>query len=193
MSPEEARRQALIKLGGVTLTQELYREQGGLPMLEIFGQDLRYGARMLRKTPVFTFIAVITLALGIGANTAVFSVINAALLKPYSHIETDRWVYLSERNEAKGLRSAAVSVPNFRDWRAQNRSFSDMAIWSQVNLNLSGSGAGEPERVRVTVVSENLFSSGAVIFRADAPVQRCRSRRATGRTDERRTAACSGH
>jgi predicted permease len=159
MSPEEARRQALIKLGGVTLTQELYREQEGLPMLETFWQDLRYGARMLGRTPVFTMIAVLTLALGIGANTSVFSVINAALLKPYSHIDTDRWVYLSERNEAKGLLSAAVSVPNFRDWRAQNQSFTDMVMWDQLNLNLSGSSAGAPERVRVTVVSENLFSA----------------------------------
>jgi predicted permease len=159
MSPEEARRQALIKLGGVTLTQELYREQGGLPMLETFGQDLRYGARMLRKTPAFTLIAVMTLALGIGANTAVFSVINAALLQPYSHIDTDRWVYLSEKNEAKGLQSAAVSIPNFLDWRRQNQTFSDMFFWSQLNLNLSGAGAGEPERVRVTIITENLFSA----------------------------------
>jgi putative ABC transport system permease protein len=128
-------------------------------MIADLWQDLRYGARMLRKKPVFTLIAVMTLALGIGANTAVFSVINAALLKPYSHIETDRWVYLSERNAAKGLMSAAVSVPNFRDWRAQNQSFSDMVLWYQLNLNLSGSGAGEPERVRVTVVSENQFSA----------------------------------
>jgi putative ABC transport system permease protein len=128
-------------------------------MIADLWQDLRYGARMLRKAPVFTLIAVMTLALGIGANTAVFSVINAALLKPYSHIETDSWVYLSERNAAKGLMSAAVSVPNFRDWRAQNQSFSDMVLWYQLNLNLSGSGAGEPERVRVTVVSENQFSA----------------------------------
>ncbi|MBO0862738.1 MAG: hypothetical protein J2P21_30415, partial [Chloracidobacterium sp.] len=108
MPPDEARRQALIKLGGVTLTQEIYSEQGGLPMLETFWRDLRYGARMLWKTPVFTSIAVITLALCIGANTAVFSVINAALLQPYSYIDTDRWVYLSEKNEEKGLQSAAV-------------------------------------------------------------------------------------
>jgi putative ABC transport system permease protein len=159
MSPDEARRRALIKLGGVTLTQELYSEQGGLPMLETFSQDLRYGARMLRKTPVFTLIAVMTLALGIGANTAVFSVINAALLQPYSHIDTDRWVYLSEKNEAKGLQSAAVSVPNFLDWRRQNQTFTEMFFWSQVNLNLSGAGAGGPERVRVTIITENLFSA----------------------------------
>jgi putative ABC transport system permease protein len=159
MSPEEARRQALIKLGGVTLTQELYREQGGLPMLETFWQDLRYGERMLRKTPVFTLIAVMTLALGIGANTAVFSVINAALLQPYSHIDTDRWVYLSEKNEAKGLQGVAPSIPNFLDWRRQNQSFADMVFWSQLNLNLSGAGAGEPERVRVTIITENLFSA----------------------------------
>src|SRR5262249_11444276 len=105
----------------------------------------------------FTLIAVMTLALGIGANTAVFSVINAALLQPYSHIDTDRWVYMSEKNEAKGLLGAAVSIPNFLDWRRQNQTFSDMFSWSQLNLNLSGSG--EPERVRVTIITENLFST----------------------------------
>src|SRR5262245_17501353 len=68
-------------------------------MIADLWQDLRYAARMLRKTPVFTLIAVVTLALGISANTAVFSVINAALLQPYSHIDTDRWVYLWEKNE----------------------------------------------------------------------------------------------
>src|SRR5262249_9146855 len=84
---------------------------------------------------------------------------NAALLQPYSHIDTDRWVYLSEKNEAKGLQGVAPSIPNFLDWRRQNQSFSDMVFWTQLNFNLSGSGAGEPERVRLTFVRCELGAS----------------------------------
>src|SRR5215475_11796284 len=95
MSPEEARRVALVKLGGVTQVQELHREQRGLPMLETLFHDLRFGARMLFKNLGFTLIAIVTLALGIGATSAIFSVVNAVLLRPLPFPEPDRLMIYS--------------------------------------------------------------------------------------------------
>ncbi|MBD0370213.1 MAG: hypothetical protein ICV60_05210 [Pyrinomonadaceae bacterium] len=121
MSAAEARRQALIKLGGVAQTQEEWRRRRGLPVLEDFLQDLRYGARGLRRQPGFTLIAVVTLSLGIGANTALFSVINAVLLRPLPFPEPDRLVKLYETYKPSG--ETALLVPNLRDWQEQNTVF----------------------------------------------------------------------
>jgi putative ABC transport system permease protein len=163
MTPAEARLVALRALGGVEQRKEECRDMRGLNIFENLLRDIRYGLSMLWKNPGFTVVAILTLALGVGANTAIFSVTNATLLQPYSYIDVDRWVIFSERNDAKGLEGVAPSIPNFRDWRRHSQSFSEMVLWTQYNFNLSGSGVGEPERVRLTLVTTNLFSAHKLI------------------------------
>lgn len=119
-------------------------------------QDLRYGVRMLLKHPGFTAVAVLTLALGIGANSAIFSVVNDVLLKPFSFAEPEQLVVAWERCLNRGLPRMVVSPPNFADWRAQNQSFQDVAAYRPQDFNLIGSG--EPERVRGLRVSATMFS-----------------------------------
>ena len=118
-------------------------------------QDLRYGARMLRKNPGFTLIAVITLALGIGANTAIFSVVNAVLLRPLPYDEADRLVYLTEGHPKYDAMS--ISYPDFTDWRAQNHVFENIGVVNYRDYNLTG--RGEPERLRAGQASADLFSA----------------------------------
>jgi len=118
-------------------------------------QDLRYGARMLFKQPGFTLIAVLTLALGIGANTAIFSVVNAVLLRPLNYTEPDRVVALWESVPAKGGRWR-VTPANFFDWKKQNHVFTEVAAFGASGFNLTG--AGEPEQIRGARVSHDYFS-----------------------------------
>jgi putative ABC transport system permease protein len=104
-------------------------------------QDLRYGARMLMKKPGFTLIAIITLALGIGANTAIFSVVNAALLRPLPYEESERLVVLYETNPQQGRDEMSVSYPNFADWRAQSQSLEQLAACLYGGIRCAGASS----------------------------------------------------
>jgi predicted permease len=136
MTPEEARRQALVALGGLEATKERYRDQHGIPLLDTLRQDLVYAARTLRKDRSFTAIAVVTLALGIGVNSAIFSVVNAVLLQPLSFREPGRLVMIFATDERSGDRYDVASYPAFVDWRAQNRSLENLAAFTIRNLTV---------------------------------------------------------
>ena len=119
-------------------------------------QDLKFGVRMLAKNPGFTAVAIITLALGIGANTAIFSVVNAVLFRPLPFKDPDRLVVVWENNRRKGWERHPVEGNRFCEWVRQNRVFEGMAARSSFDLNFSGNG--EAERIRVAAVSSNYFS-----------------------------------
>jgi putative ABC transport system permease protein len=156
MSPEEAKRAARIRLGGHTQLKGINRELHGLPMLETIFQDTRYALRMLRKNPGFTAVAVLTLALGIGANTAIFSIVYAMLLKPLPYSQPEQLLTVFEAQPQAGVNATGWSYANFAELREQNRIFSDMAGSQQHQLTLTG--RGEPSVVNTSVVTPELFS-----------------------------------
>jgi putative ABC transport system permease protein len=151
MNPEEARYAARKAFGGVEQAKERSRDARGVRWIEELWQDLRYGARMLLKHPGFTLIAVITLALGIGANTAIFSVVNAVLLKSLPYDEPDRLVFVGGYGEGN------ISYPNFADWRSQNQVFEKIGAFNYGDYNLTGDG--ESERLRAAQISADLFGA----------------------------------
>ncbi len=117
-------------------------------------QDVRYGVRMLLKNPGVTVIVIIALALGIGANTAIFSVVNAVLIRPLPYQESERLIFLNEKSPV--LDEMSISYPNFLDWRAHNQTFEKMGVYNRASYNLTG--AGEAERIVTGQVSADLFS-----------------------------------
>ena len=119
-------------------------------------RDLRYGLRVLLMNPGFTLIAVVTLALGIGANSAMFSVVNTVLLRPFSFRNPEQLVVLWERSLKENLPRMVVSPPNFADWRNQNQVFQDVAAYRLQDFNVVTSG--DPEQVRGLRISATMFS-----------------------------------
>src|SRR3982750_692422 len=118
-------------------------------------QDVRYGARVLLKNPGITFIVVLALALGIGANTAIFSVVNAVLLRPLPYEDADQLVFLKETSQS--LDEMSVSYPNFTGWRDQNKIFEKIGVYNRASYNLTG--VGEAERIITGQVSADLFAA----------------------------------
>jgi putative ABC transport system permease protein len=157
MRPDEARRQALLTAGGLSVAQEAVRDQRGLPWLESVAADLRYAFRSLRRAPVFTAIVVTTLALGIGANTAMFTILRGTLLRPLPNRDSDRLIYL--RQSAPGAKSgnALFSVPEIADYRAAAHSISAFAEYSSSVPFTMTDASGAPSRLRVAVITGNYF------------------------------------
>jgi putative ABC transport system permease protein len=153
MSTDEARRDAKQSFGNLTRIKEQGYDVRGGRWLETLWQDMRYGARILLKNPGFTLIAILTLALGIGANTTIFSVVNAALLRPLPYPEPERLVLVSHRNAKQG--NVELTPAGYFALRGQRESFEQVAVYASRDLNLTGKG--EPERLPCQFVSAALF------------------------------------
>jgi putative ABC transport system permease protein len=150
-----ARRAALLEIGGLeTLKEEARSVRAGALLAELW-QDAKYAIRAARRDPGFTSVAVLTLALGIGANTAIFSVVNTVLLKPLPYRDPDRLVFVWERNTSVGKDRDLVSPPNFQDWRTQNTVFDELGAYRLDGFTLSG--VDEPESISALNASSSLF------------------------------------
>src|SRR6201987_5268101 len=153
MTSQEARRQALIKLGGVQQTREQYRNRASLPMLEMLWSDIRFGARVLWKSRAFTIVAIVTLALGIAGNPAIFSIVNGVFLNPLPFAQPEQLVAINESKP--NFDQGSISYPNFLDWQKDNHTFSSMAVARGSAFSLTGKG--EAEQVNAEFVAGSFF------------------------------------
>ncbi|MGB7024649.1 MAG: ABC transporter permease [Candidatus Acidiferrales bacterium] len=156
---QQAEQSARREFGNAGLVREVTRDQWGWRWLETLFQDLRHALRMLRKSPGFTAVVVLTLALGIGANTAIFSIVDAVLLRPLPYKNPSRLVLLTEYHLGS-VETMGVPYPAYRDWKAQTTAFSETAAYWQTGASddLVLGGAASAERVRYTIVTNNFFS-----------------------------------
>lgn len=155
MSPEQARREAILKLGGLEQAKELYRDRRSVPILETTLQDLKFSLRTLRKSPGFTCVAVITLALGMAANTTIFSLVSSVLLRKPPVPDPDRFMVISTINTAEPGSFQDSSPQDFLAWREQARSLKEVA--ASANRDVTLSGGTEPQRVFALGVTANYF------------------------------------
>ncbi|HEV3410232.1 MAG TPA: ABC transporter permease [Chthoniobacterales bacterium] len=156
-SAADARRAALVELGGIEQVKEAVREGRAGFLLETLIQDVRYGLRSLWKKPAFTLTAIVALALGIGANTAIFSVINGVLLRSLAYANPDEIVMVWERSVRGSRTTNVVSPANFLDWQQQSTSFASMAAVAEQRVPLTG-GTGEPEEIKAQFVTQPFFT-----------------------------------
>ncbi len=163
LSAGDARREAILRFGGPVQIKEEQHERRSVPFVETTLQDLRYGVRALRKSPAYSLVAIATLAIGIGAGTAVFSVAGAVLLRPLPYKAPDELVRIFETNPLRRWTRNIAAPANYADWRARNKSFAGIGAYEQFTTNGSGAGDvfltgfGEPQALKSLGVSGNLF------------------------------------
>jgi hypothetical protein len=141
LPPDEARSAALRKFGNITRVREETWEVWGFPWLDQFSGDVGFGVRTLRKNPGFALVAILTVALGIGANTAIFSVVQGVVLAPLPYPDSDRLVIVMESRP--GLDRTGISYPDFRDWQGSSRSFAQMAALTSRSYDLTAHGTSQ--------------------------------------------------
>src|SRR3954470_8059947 len=163
LPPVEARRQALVRFGGPMQLKEDQHDNRGLPFVETTLQDVRYAVRALRHSPAYSLVAVATLAIGIGAGTAVYTVVGAVLVRPLPYRAPNELVRIFETNPLRRWTRNIAAPANYADWRTRNKSFTDVAAYEQFTVNGSGAGDvfltgfGEPQGLKALGVSGNLF------------------------------------
>ena len=170
-SPADARRSAVLHLGGVEQAKERVRAARHGAWLDEIGRDLRYALRTLRRSPVFTTVALVTLALGIGVNTAIFSIVNAVILRPIGYPHPEQLMHLTPHFPVGPRQGLRLSTPEYLEFRGMNRSFAEVGAFSVGGEGVAGSGSGawagavnlmagdRPVRARSTLVDEHLLAT----------------------------------
>src|SRR5688572_17449783 len=157
MTPEEARRQAMIKLGGIESTKEAYRDQRSLPLLETLWWDIRYGARQLRRNPGFTAVAVLTLAICIGANLAIFAVVDAILVRSLPLLHADRLVVIHNAYPSSGVERGEAGITDYFERRGNIDALESLSMFREKSCIVGEAGAAR--RIQHAEITPEFFQT----------------------------------